>query len=873
MDVLATLREALTGRYDVEGEAGRGGMATVYAARDLKHQRRVAIKVLRPDLAATLGPERFLREIETAARLQHPHILPVYDSGEAAGALYFVMPFVEGESLRQRMEREGQLPLDDALRITAQVAEGLAFAHAQNVVHRDIKPENILLSAGTAVIADFGIARAISAAAGSRLTSTGMAFGTPDYMSPEQSTGDTVDGRADQYSLGCVLYEMLAGSPPFHGATAQILRARHTLDPAPSLRSARPNLSPALDAVVQRTLAKMPADRFPSIRAFLDALTGAASGALTAGGIAAPPKSGRLVLAAGGAALLVLGALGAVLAARWLGGRAGVGAPEGRPRLAVLPFESLGRPEDKYVADGMSDEITSRVAGMSGLTVIARSSAVPSARAGRNQRDIGHELGVSYLLVGSVQTDRRPDGTGSVRVIPHLIRVADSADIWSDRYDAALAPGELLAVQSIIADSVAKKLKVSLLLPEQLALAARPTDNLVAYESFLRGNIFAGQTYAEGPSRQAVDMFQRAVDADPRFALAWAKLSQAQTRYYFNFDRAPARLTQARTAVDRALAIDSTLPEARLALGLVHYLGDFDYDRAEREFEAVRRDRPNNSEVLSYLASIQRRRGRFAEAITSLRRAVELDPRSQLYALELATSYLMLRRFPEAESELDRAVALAPDWLAAHITRSFLQWTWKGDLEGARAAMREALKTHSMRELLTYVLPFNPQYVSTLGGEFQDSLEALGAKDVTVDPGLLYLAKGLSLNRRGDNRATVYFDSARAVWEPRAQARPQEWTFHARLGLSLAGLGRREEALREGRSAVELLPLSKDAQGGTYPLSNMVTIAILIGELDTALVYLGPLLEHPSQFSPNLLRHDPLFAPLREKPGFRQLLR
>src|SRR5213596_593388 len=263
IDPLARVQAALAGRYTIERELGRGGMATVYLAQDRKHHRQVAIKVLKPELAAALGPERFLREIDTAARLTHPHILPLHDSGEAAGLLYYVMPYVEGETLRDRLEREGQLPLEEAVRITREVASALSYAHSHDVVHRDIKPENILLSGGEAVVADFGIARAITAAAGRHLTETGIALGTPGYMSPEQASGGgPIDGRSDVYSLGCVLYEMLAGEPPYTGPSAQVVIAKRFTDPVPSVRRLRETIPPAVDAAITRALAKSPADRF-----------------------------------------------------------------------------------------------------------------------------------------------------------------------------------------------------------------------------------------------------------------------------------------------------------------------------------------------------------------------------------------------------------------------------------------------------------------------------------------------------------------------------------------------------------------------------------------------------------------------------------
>ncbi|MCL6650119.1 MAG: tetratricopeptide repeat protein, partial [Chloroflexi bacterium] len=609
--------------------------------------------------------------------------------------------------------------------------------------------------------------------------------------------------------------------------------------------------------------------RYQGMRAFLDALTraGAEIGP-------APARAGfRATLTRAGvvAVLLVAAGVGGALFVRWQH-RDGPTTSDGRPRLAVLPFRSA-RPEDAYLAVGLSDEITSRVAVLSGIAVIARTSIARVAAEDRPVRDIARDLNVGYVLTGSVQADRGDHRSVNVRVIPSLQRASDGEVIWSDRYDVALAPGDLLNVQSAIAGGVASALNVSLLTEERLELAARPTSSLEAYEAYLRGNVYFSQSFSEPPWREAIAMYQRAVAADPRFAVAWARLAQANTQYYYYFDRSAARLGQARTALDRAMSLDSTLIETRLAEGLLAYLGSLDFDAAEQHFNAVRRSRPNNSEVLYYLATIQRRQGQFDEAEATLRRTLELDPRAPLYSLELATTHLMQRRYREAERELTRTLKVAPDWLAGHVTRSFLYWVWKADLDRARAALREALKTHPMREVLSYLIPVNPNYILSMGAEFQDSLDALPPRGLSVDPGFVYIAKALSKQRQGDPRARAYFDSARAAWEPRLQDRSQDWRVRIQLGLAYAGLGRKQEALREGRAAVGLLPLDQDAQAGTYPVNAMVNIAILLDELDTAIAYLRPLLAHPPQVSPQLVRADPLFMPLRAKPEFRSLTR
>jgi serine/threonine-protein kinase len=406
-DQLDRLKTALADRYTIEGELGAGGMATVYLAEDVKHKRKVAVKVLRPELAAALGPERFLREIEIAAGLTHPHILTLIDSGEADGFLYYVMPYIEGETLRDRMDREGQLPLDDALQITREVAAALSYAHSHDVIHRDIKPENVLLSAGEAVVADFGIARAITAAAGEHLTETGISIGTPAYMSPEQASGaHKLDGRSDVYSLGCVLYEMLAGEPPYTAPTQQALFAKKLGEPLPRVSVVREVVPDTVEASVAKALARVPADRFATAAQFGEALSAERLSITTH-----PTSPRRKVIVPVLVSIGVVAMVAILMLVAWPFSA----EPEGPPRLAVLPFENRGSPDDEYFADGLTDEITSRLSSLSGLFVISRTSAMLYKDHEMTLPEIGAELSVDYVLVGTVRMDRVPDGGDQVR--------------------------------------------------------------------------------------------------------------------------------------------------------------------------------------------------------------------------------------------------------------------------------------------------------------------------------------------------------------------------------------------------------------------------------------------------------------------------
>ncbi len=441
------LAGALRDRYQIERELGRGGMATVYLARDLKHDRLVALKVLRPELTASLGAERFLREIRLTAGLDHPHIVPMLDSGETAGLLWYTMPFVDGETLRRRLQRERQMPLEDALHIVGEVADALAYAHRRGLVHRDVKPENILLAGGHARLSDFGIAQAVEAG-GERLTETGLAVGTASYMSPEQALGqDVVDHRADVYALGCVLYEMLAGEPPYTGPTAQAIVAKAAAAPVPSLRPVRPDVPDAVDQAIRRALAKSPAGRFGTAGEFAAALR-------SVGRRDGPPR--HKWLAGVTAALLLAGLIWGAL-----GRHSHVEPTLGLlPRLAVLPFRTVGDSSAPGFADGLTEELTQRLGSLGGLRVIASGSARRAAELGLSAREAGESLGAPYLLTGTVRQAGGSAGEVRLRVTPHLVRASDETEIWSQAFDTTLA--NAFDLQAAIGARVAQALELTI---------------------------------------------------------------------------------------------------------------------------------------------------------------------------------------------------------------------------------------------------------------------------------------------------------------------------------------------------------------------------------------------------------------------------
>ena len=618
-DGLAT---AVAERYTIESELGRGGMATVYRAWDRKHERPVAVKVLRRDIAAVLGPERFLREIRLAAALQHPHILPLHDSGAANDYLYYVMPYVEGESLRQRLERERQLPVEEALRVAVEVADALSHAHSRGIVHRDIKPENILLAADHAVVADFGIARAIDVAGGDKLTQTGITLGTPAYMSPEQAAGDPqTDGRSDLYSLGCVLYEMLAGAPPFTGHSAQAILVKHLTEPAPRLTPLR-DVAVSLEQVIRRCLAKAAADRFTTAAELRQALE-AAREAKPGPPVRPPFPRPRPVLVWPAVALVLTGA---VYLANRGAARPGGAAPaaSARTRLAVLPLVNMSAdPRNDYFTDGMTEELISTLSQIGGVRVIAGTSVLPYRDQRKSVAEIGRELSVGSVLEGSVRK------TGDrVRITAQLIDVATQEHVWSAEYDRSLR--DVFAIQSDVARRVADALQSRLTGDD--GRAAVPTTSLAAYDFYLRGLYYA-QKVVDPASEQAtrdsaILMLERAVQNDPRFALGYAVLARQYARKYFT-SSADKRLEQRGfVAVEKALALDPHLAQAYHARALLAWTlaNGFPHEQAVRDLRRALELNPSLAEAHYDLARVYLHIGLLKKAREEARATELLDP-------------------------------------------------------------------------------------------------------------------------------------------------------------------------------------------------------------------------------------------------------
>jgi eukaryotic-like serine/threonine-protein kinase len=658
-DLAAGLRMALAGRYTIERELGRGGMAVVFLAHDLKLHRPIALKVLRPELAAALGAERFIREIQVAARLQHTNILPLYDSGEAGGFLYYSMPYVEGESLRDRLEREGQSPMADAIQIAREVADALSYAHSHDVVHRDIKPENVLLSGGHALVADFGIARAITAAGGERLTETGIAVGTPAYMSPEQASGASrTDGRADVYGLGCVVYEMLSGGPPFTAPSPQAVLARHTLDPVPPLRTVRQAVPAGVERAVMKALEKVPADRFATALQFAEALE---AGATT---VAAPalPRAGRAVRLLAISAGLVL-----LVGAGWIAWKrfrpvAPSPATSDSPRpIAVMPFRNLGDSSDAYFAEGMTEELNNALVRIQGLAVRPRTTVFAEAAKGGDLGELGRRLKAAYVIDGTVRRAGR-----RVRVNVELVQVEAGATTWSHPYDAGNA--DVFAIQESIAAQVATALSLQLTATVRTALARRGTKDTAAYDLYLQAKHFTNLVTLEGAQR-GVALAQAAIARDSSFANAWVTLGEAY-EFLAQFSGEPQADIRVRwrRAVDRAIALDSLNGEPYRGRAILRFGVDWDYGGASSDFRRAIMLSPGSADAFTAYAQFLNMAGRDDSALVVMRHAVELDPTSAFIVMNYATRLWLVGRLDEAIAEARRALALDSTMWVAHLT-------------------------------------------------------------------------------------------------------------------------------------------------------------------------------------------------------------
>jgi len=823
--------------YRITKKLGEGGMGVVYKAVDTKLKRSVALKFLPRELTLDAdAKERFAREAQAASALDHPNICTIHEIDETDdGQMFICIACYEGQTVGEKIE-DGPLQIEEALDITTQVAEGLQEAHRRGIVHRDIKPANIIVTPdGLVKIMDFGLAKL---AGQTKLTRVGATVGTVAYMSPEQARGEDVDHRTDIWSLGVVLYEMLTGRTPFMGEHEQtVIYSILNNEPEPVTRL-RPDIPAELVSIVNRALASTPDSRYCDVGAMLNDLK-------------------QLSKEPGSSAVTVE-----------------MSAKRAQPSIAVLPFANMSTdPEQEYFCDGMAEEIINALVHVEGVRVVARVSAFAFKGRCEDIREIGKKLNVETLLEGSVRK-----AGDQLRITAQLVKVSDGYHLWSERYDRELK--DVFAIQDEIAHNIVEALEIKLSGREKRALKVRPTESIDAYQAYLRGLEYAGRPdYLEEDFRLAAQMFERAIQLDSGFALAYAELSKAHSALYFHgHDRTETSPSLAKAAVDRALELQPALPDAHLALGYYHYWCRQEFAHALAEFAIAERDLHDDGRILAVVAAVLKRQGKIEQSVEHYKRAFELSPQDASLPHEIGCACMTMRDYAQAERYYDRSIALAPDQVYAYICKASNCWLRQGDMEGARRVLEAIPERTTGAATGPAAALFEEFQLALFARNYQGALDTLAPASAAFDEGQWWfipkaLMEAYTYRLMGDaRRAHALFERALSLLEEEARQRPDDDRVRASLGVAYAGLGRKEDAIREGELAVKLVPISDNAVIGPFRLDDLAFIYALVGEREKALDLLEHLLSIPSWLSVPLLRLDPKWDSLCEHPRFQSLL-
>ncbi|MFH1372604.1 MAG: protein kinase [bacterium] len=860
---IALTKGTMVSHYRIVEKIGAGGMGEVYLAEDTKLNRKVALKFLPPHLCRDKDCRaRFKREAQAAAKLDHPNIVTIHEVNEYQGRPFFAMQHLEGESLHDLIKGK-ELPVDRVIGLSTQICDGLTKAHQAGITHRDIKPSNIVIDAdGRPRLVDFGLA---AIKGGEQLTKTGSTLGTVSYMSPEQVQGKEVDHRSDLFAFGVVLYELICGKRPFEGdSETATMNAINNLPPQPLSRY-RADVPDDLQRIVSKLLEKDPGLRYQSADGVAvdmrRLVAGSTTGVMPA---AAKPRFNKVLV---GTVVLLLAVIVAGTLYKLLAPER-KDAAESKKMLAVLPFENLGNPEDEYFADGITDEITSRLASVHVLGVISRTSAYTFKNSEKTLPEIARQLGVDYILEGTIRWDKTGD-TDRVRITPQLIRVSDDRHLWADNYERDLT--QVFTVQSEIAGHVAAALNVALGEPERLRIETEPTTNVEAYVYFLRGREYFERGGQRNCDELAIRMWERAIELDSSFALAYAWLARAHSYSYFNWpDKGSGRLELAKNAAETALRLSDQSADGHMAMGYYYYYSNRNYDRALEHFLLALREQPNNSDLHGAVAYIQRRQGKWEEALVSLRKAARLNPRSVELAENLQITALFLRRYTEAKRYFDLGRQIAPDDKRLYDLESWRCITVNGDTRQARQVLEEGRRLVGptlLAEEFELLDMYDRDFESALG--HRPSSDAASPDD-DFD---YFLFRGWLYSFMGRRATSVsYFDSARVKYE-QAVAQAPDFAYHrSRLAIAYAGVGRTDDAIRECETAMGLLLITEDALLRPMVLATLADAYILTGKHELAIETLDSILSMPFVYSVQTLRLDPRFDPLRDHPRFQALI-
>ncbi len=799
-------RDVQVGHYRIIEKIGAGGMGEVYLAHDTKLDRQVALKFLPDNLVLDDDlRSRFIREAKAAAKLSHPHIVTIYEVGEYAERPFFAMEYVRGRSLHHFAHNE-PLPIDQIIDYAIQLCQGLGEAHRAGIIHRDIKAANISVdAAGRIRILDFGLA----AVQGSdHLTKTGSTLGTVSYMSPEQVSGREIDHRTDLFSLGIVLYELIAGRTPFkresEGATLKAIM-EDTAEPLSRFKTGVPD---QLQHIVSKLLEKNMELRYQSaegVIADLKKLIYDSQQSLSETISLRSKRKPLLIVATAALVVLFAGALALIF-----GGSTGQ-ERESIPVLAIMPFENLGSSDDEYFAVGITDEISSRLATVSGMRVISRSSASKYKNTDKSLAEIGKELGADYILEGTIRWDKSGD-VEKIRITPRLTQTSNDYQLWAQNYERKLT--QIFDVQAEIADQIASQLDLTLVESAEYERMSIPTSNMAAYDYYLRGMEYANKGIYMTDLQAAIRMYDSAVMLDPNFALAWAQKSIAHTNFEFGFTSDDNRFHSkaARAAADKALELDPNLPVAHLALGTFYNLMERDYDRALREFSRAESEMSSNADLSEAIGIVKMRQGKWSEALYNFEKASQIDPLNVRRYFWLATCNSLIRDYRAANQYINRALALSPSNVDAVYLKVNLGLLESGDIDVGGESFESIASEAGPVAVATYETGVTSliglwRFMDNLSPEeiipqIYDLGEARSRHVVYLNVGQLY---DLSNNR---DMALIYYDSSKMVLEKMlASDKNEDFDVYASLGLTYALLGMAEPAVRAGRTAKELMSI------------------------------------------------------------------
>jgi len=860
--------------YRILEKLGEGGMGVVYLAEDTKLKRQVAIKFLPKHIDSNSDErKRFEIEAQAAAALNHPNIATIHAIEEADDELFIVMEYITGKHLKEHINSK-PLSIEEAINIATQIAEGLQAAHKKNIVHRDIKSANIMSNEdGQVKIMDFGLAKVRG---GVQLTKEHSTLGTAAYMSPEQAQGKDVDHRSDNWSFGVVLYEMLTGKLPFEGDYEQAI-IYSILNEEPDPISGIPTGVPIeMEKIVNKCLRKQSADRYQHIDDLIVILRQLKEQPVLKISPTRPEITARKMKSPLFISSLVVSILVCITILYFVFFKTAedAGSLLERKMLVVLPFKNLGLPDDEYFADGLTAEITSRLNEIKQLGISDRRDADRYKNTNKSNDQIGEELGVDYILEGSVRLEKLLEKESRIRVITRLIKISSGTQIWTEPYDENFE--SVINVQSDIAEKVANALDITLLGAEQKSISQKLTENIEAYDYYLRGKYYLSQIGTPGENYHVAEkMFLKAVVLDSNFVLPYLKLAQINLEYYFFYrDRNISRLTRAKYYIDKATDINPDIPEIYVAWGQYYYQGFLDYDRALFELSNGLKIYPDNGEMLEWISYIKRRQGKFEEAISYLKRSIELNPILYLYT-DIGQTYLLLKKYEDAEKYFNIAISKIPEAGNPYFYKAKIYIFRNGDVNKASQILKASLDVVNQdKRFVTYLLV----HISILDGKYEEAMKMLFDEPANVlydqftfEPKSQIMAFIYGLQNK-NNLAKDCYDSARVVIKEKLKELPDDARLHSALGLVFAGLSKKEEAIREGIQATELLPITKEAWRGFFRELDLAKIYTMVGEYDLAINKLEYLLSIPGELSVPYIKLDPVWRPLLKIPRFQKIL-